>query len=93
MIVLTMAIVLPLVQKAGFDLIWFGIFVVLVVEMAQVSPPVGFNLFVLQSMSGRDSWTVAYAALPFFILLIVAVAIIYAFPQIALFLPRLVFPA
>ena len=93
MIVLTMAIVLPLVQKAGFDLIWFGIFVVLVVEMAQVSPPVGFNLFVLQSMSGKDSWTVAYAALPFFFLLIVAVAIIYAFPQIALFLPRLVFPA
>ena len=93
MIVLTMAIVLPLVQKAGFDLIWFGIFVVLVVEMAQVSPPVGFNLFVLQSMSGRDSWTVAYAALPFFLLLIVAVAIITAFPSIALFLPRLVFPA
>lgn len=92
MIVLTMAIVLPLVQKAGFDLIWFGIFVVLVVEMAQVSPPVGFNLFVLQSMSGRDSWTVAYSALPFFILLIAAVAIIYAFPQIALFLPRLIFP-
>jgi TRAP-type C4-dicarboxylate transport system permease large subunit len=87
-----MAIVLPLVQKAGFDLIWFGIFVVLVVEMAQVSPPVGFNLFVLQSMSGRDSWTVAYSALPFFLLLIVAVAIIVAFPQIALFLPRLVFP-
>jgi TRAP-type C4-dicarboxylate transport system permease large subunit len=93
MIVLTMAIVLPLVQKAGFDLIWFGIFVVLVVEMAQVSPPVGFNLFVLQSMSGRDSWTVALAALPFFILLIVAVAIITVFPSIALFLPRLVFPA
>jgi TRAP-type C4-dicarboxylate transport system permease large subunit len=92
MIVLTMAIVLPLVQKAGFDLIWFGVFVVLVVEMAQVSPPVGFNLFVLQSMSGKDSWTVAYAALPFFLLLIAAVAIIYAFPQIALFLPRLVFP-
>jgi tripartite ATP-independent transporter DctM subunit len=93
MIVLTMAIVLPLVQKAGFDLIWFGVFVVLVVEMAQVSPPVGFNLFVLQSMSGKDSWTVAYAALPFFLLLIAAVVIIYAYPQIALFLPRLIFPA
>ncbi len=93
MIVLTMAIVLPLVQKAGFDLIWFGVFVVLVVEMAQVSPPVGFNLFVLQSMSGRDSWTVAYAALPFFFMLILAVAIITLFPSIALFLPRLVFPA
>jgi C4-dicarboxylate transporter DctM subunit len=93
MIVLTMAIVLPLVRKAGFDLIWFGVFVVLVVEMAQVSPPVGFNLFVLQSMSGRDSWSVARAALPFFCLLVVAVAIITAFPRIALFLPRMVFPA
>lgn len=93
MIVLTMAIVLPLVQKAGFDLIWFGVFVVLVVEMAQVTPPVGFNLFVLQSMSGRDSWTVALAALPFCLLLVVAVALILVFPQLALFLPRLVFPA
>ena len=93
MIVLTMAIVLPLVRKAGFDLIWFGVFVVLVVEMAQVSPPVGFNLFVLQSMSGRDSWSVARAALPFFFMLVAAVVIITAFPQIALFLPRMVFPA
>ncbi|KAB2846777.1 MAG: TRAP transporter large permease subunit, partial [Hyphomicrobiaceae bacterium] len=93
MIVLTMAIVLPLVQKAGFDLVWFGIFVVLVVEMAQVTPPVGFNLFVLQTMSGRDSWAVAYAALPFCILLVVAVIIITIFPNIALFLPRLFFPA
>jgi tripartite ATP-independent transporter DctM subunit len=93
MIVLTMAIVLPLVQKAGFDLIWFGIFIVLVVEMAQVTPPVGFNLFVLQSMSGKDSWEVALSALPFCLMLVVAVAIITAFPQIALLLPRLAFPA
>jgi tripartite ATP-independent transporter DctM subunit len=93
MIVLTMAIVLPLVQKAGFDLIWFGVFVVLVVEMAQITPPVGFNLFVLQSMTGRDSWAVAYAALPFCLLLVAAVAIITIFPGLVLFLPRLVFPA
>jgi tripartite ATP-independent transporter DctM subunit len=92
MIVLTMAIVLPLVQKAGFDLIWFGIFVVLVVEMAQVTPPVGFNLFVLQSMTGRDSWTIAYAALPFCLLLVAAIVIITVFPGLVLFLPRLVFP-
>lgn len=97
MIVLTMAIVLPLVDTAqfqalGLSLIWFGIFIVLVVEMAQVSPPVGFNLFVLQTMSGRDSWTVARAALPFFMLLVVAVAIVTAFPRIATFLPRLMFP-
>jgi tripartite ATP-independent transporter DctM subunit len=92
MIVLTTVVVLPMVQKAGFDLVWFGIFVVLLVEMAQVSPPVGFNLFVLQTMSGHDSSTVAWAALPFFMLLVVAVAIITVFPQIVMFLPKLVFP-
>lgn len=92
MIVLTTAVVLPMIQKAGFDLIWFGIFVVLIVEMAEVSPPVGFNLFVLQTMSGKDSNTVAIAALPFFFLLVVAVALITAFPAIVMWLPRLIFP-
>jgi tripartite ATP-independent transporter DctM subunit len=92
MIVLTTVVVLPMVQKAGFDLVWFGIFIVLLVEMAQVSPPVGFNLFVLQTISGHDSYTVAWAALPFFLLLVVAVALITIFPQIVMFLPRLVFP-
>src|SRR4029450_3790497 len=92
MIVLTTTVVLPMVQKAGFDLVWFGIFVVLIVEMAEVSPPVGFNLFVLQTMSGKDSNTVALAALPFFFLLVVAVAIITIFPQIVMWLPKLVFP-
>lgn len=92
MIVLTTAVVLPMVQKAGFDLVWFGIFVVLIVEMAEVSPPVGFNLFVLQTMSGKDSNTVALAALPFFFLLVAAVAIITVFPQIVMWLPKYVFP-
>jgi len=92
MIVLTTTIVIPMIKQAGFDLIWFGIFVVLVVEMAEVSPPVGFNLFVLQTMSGKDSNTVAKAALPFFFLLIAAVAIITAFPDIVMLLPRMVFP-
>jgi tripartite ATP-independent transporter DctM subunit len=92
MIVLTTVVVLPMVQKAGFDLVWFGIFLVLIVEMAEVSPPVGFNLFVLQTMSGKDSNTVARAALPFFFLLVAAVAIITVFPDIVMFLPRLVFP-
>lgn len=93
MIVLTTVVVLPMVQKAGFDLVWFGIFLVLIVEMAEVSPPVGFNLFVLQTMSGHDSNTVAKAALPFFFLLVAAVALITVFPDIVMFLPRLVFPA
>ena len=92
MIVLTTVIVLPMVEKAGFDLVWFGIFLVLIVEMAEVSPPVGFNLFVLQTMSGHDSNTVARAALPFFFLLVAAVAIITLFPDIVMVLPRTVFP-
>jgi tripartite ATP-independent transporter DctM subunit len=87
MIVLTTAVVLPMIQKAGFDLIWFGIFLILIVEMAEVSPPVGFNLFVLQTMSGKDSMTVARAALPFFWLLVAAVALITIFPNIVMVLP------
>ena len=91
MILLTAVIVLPMVKQAGFDLIWFGVYLVIHVEMAQITPPVGFNLFVLQNMSGRDTFTVAMAALPFFLLLNVAVLIITFFPEIVLFLPRLAF--
>jgi tripartite ATP-independent transporter DctM subunit len=92
MIVLTMVIVLPMIKQAGLDLIWFGVYLVIHVEMAQVTPPVGFNLFVLQNMSGRDTFTVARAAFPFFLLLIAAVFIITEFPQIVLVLPQLAFP-
>jgi tripartite ATP-independent transporter DctM subunit len=91
MIVLTTAVVIPMISQAGFDLIWFGIFLVLVIEMAEVSPPVGFNLFVLQTMSGKDSNTVARAALPFFFLLVAAVGIITVFPDIVMVLPRMAF--
>jgi tripartite ATP-independent transporter DctM subunit len=87
MIVLTTSIVLPMVQAAGFDLIWFGIFIVILVEIAQITPPVGFNLFVLQTMSGRDANYVAYASIPFFILMLVAIVVVVAFPQIATWLP------
>jgi len=92
MIVLTTVVVLPMIKQAGFDLIWFGVFLIILVEMAQITPPVGFNLFVLQTMSGRDSLAVARAALPFFLLLVLAVVIITAFPDLALFVPRLAFP-
>jgi len=92
MIVLTTVVVLPMVKQAGFDLIWFGIFLVILVEMAQITPPVGFNLFVLQNMSGRDSLMVAKASFPFFLLLVAGVTIITIFPDIALYLPRLAFP-
>jgi C4-dicarboxylate transporter, DctM subunit len=92
MIVLTAVIVLPMVKEAGFDLVWFGVYLIIHVEMAQITPPVGFNLFVLQNMSGQDTFTVAKAAFPFFILLNVAVVIITAFPWIVTVLPRMVFP-
>jgi TRAP-type C4-dicarboxylate transport system permease large subunit len=92
MIVLTTSVVLPMIKAAGFDLVWFGIFMVLVIEMAELSPPVGFNLFVLQAMTGHDSLFVARAALPFFLLLGVAVAIITVWPQSVMWLPKLAFP-
>ncbi|MBT2299523.1 TRAP transporter large permease subunit [Variovorax paradoxus] len=87
MIVLTAAVVLPMVQKAGFDLVWFGIFVVLLVEIAEVTPPVGFNLFVLQNMTGKDSNLIAKAALPFFGCLVLCIALITLFPGIVTWLP------
>ncbi|HRO59303.1 MAG TPA: TRAP transporter large permease subunit [Burkholderiaceae bacterium] len=87
MVVLTMGVILPTVQAAGIDLLWFGIFVVLVVEMAQITPPVGFNLFVLQGMTGRELTWIAKVALPMFLLMIVAVLLIYWFPEIVTWLP------
>ncbi len=87
MVVLTMGVILPTIQKAGIDLVWFGIFIVLVVEMAQITPPVGFNLFVLQGMTKREITWIAKAALPLFFLMIVAVALIYFFPGIVTWLP------
>ena len=86
-IVLTMAIIEPLVRQAGFDMIWFGIFLMVVVEMAQITPPVGFNLFVLQGMTGKDMAFIARAAAPMFLLMVVAVALLSVFPDIATFLP------
>jgi C4-dicarboxylate transporter DctM subunit len=88
MVVLTMGVIMPTVQKAGIDLVWFGIFVVLVVEMAQITPPVGFNLFVLQGMTKREIGWIARVTLPFFFLMIAAVALIYFVPQIVTFLPE-----
>ena len=90
MIVLTAAVVLPMIQKAGFDLIWFGIFIILLVEIAEVTPPVGFNLFVLQNMTGKDSNLIAKAALPFFGCLVLCIALITLFPEIVTYLPDLV---
>lgn len=86
-VVMSLPISLPLALQAGFDPIWFGIYLVLMVELAQVTPPVGFNLFVLQGISGRSMGYVARAAFPFFLLMLVGVALLAAFPGIALWLP------
>ena len=88
MVVLTMGVLMPTVQAAGIDPIWFGIFVVLVVEMAQITPPVGFNLFVLQGMTGRQLTWIAKVTMPMFWLMCVAVALIYVFPGIVTWLPE-----
>jgi C4-dicarboxylate transporter, DctM subunit len=88
MVVLTMGVILPSVEAVGIDLLWFGIFVVMVVEMAQITPPVGFNLFVLQGMTGRQITWIARNALPMFWLMIAAVLAIWYFPVLVTFLPR-----
>ena len=87
MIVLTTSIVIPMVEKAGFDLVWFGIFIVLLVEIAELTPPLGFNIFVLQTMTGRDSNYVALASAPFFAMMVLCIAIITVFPETATWLP------
>ena len=86
-VVLTTSVILPMVEAAGIDRIWFGIYIVIVVEMAQITPPVGFNLFVLQGMTGDDILSVARAALPFFFVLLLAVVLIVIFPGLATWLP------
>lgn len=88
MVVLTMGVLLPTVQAAGIDLIWFGIFVVFVVEMAQVTPPVGFNLFVLSGMTKRDLPYIARVSMPMFFLMIFAVLVLYFVPELATLLPK-----
>ncbi len=87
MIVLTMGVILPTVTAAGIDLIWFGIFIVIVVEMAQITPPVGFNLFVLQGMTRREITWIAMACLPYFFIMVVAVLLLYWFPGLVTWMP------
>ena len=87
MVVLTIAVLLPTVQAAGYDLIWFGVFIVLVVEMAQITPPVGLNLFVIQGLTKRDIGWIARVTAPMFFVMLAAVILLYAVPQIVLWLP------
>lgn len=86
-VVLTAAVIMPIILQAGIDPIWFGIFIVVLIEMSQITPPVGINLFILQSITGKNLWDVSVAAFPFFLLLIVATILLILFPQIATWLP------
>ena len=87
MVVLTMGVILPSVEAVGIDLLWFGIFIVLVVEMAQITPPVGFNLFVLQGLTKRDIGSIARTAMPLFWLMVAFVLLLWFVPGIALWMP------
>jgi C4-dicarboxylate transporter DctM subunit len=87
-VVLTSAVIMPIILQAGIDPIWFGIFLVVLIEMSQITPPVGINLFILQSITGKNLWDVSVAAFPFFILLIVATILLILFPEIATWLPN-----
>jgi tripartite ATP-independent transporter DctM subunit len=86
-VVLTMAVVEPMIREAGIDIIWFGIFIVVVVEMAQITPPIGFNLFVLQGMTTHEMNFIAKAAIPMFLIMVVMVFVLIAFPELATWLP------
>ncbi|MEE4240603.1 MAG: TRAP transporter large permease subunit [Desulfopila sp.] len=88
-VVLTTSVIMPMVEQAGIDPLWFGIFVVIVVEMSQITPPVGFNLFVIQGLTGLNILRVAYAAIPFFLLLLLALLLIVIFPEIVTVLPNM----
>ena len=92
-VVLTMAVVEPLIRQAGIDLIWFGVFIVVVIEMAQITPPIGFNLFVLQGMTGHEMNYVAKAAIPMFLIMVLMVFVLISFPEIATWLPENARPA
>lgn len=87
-VVLTMAVVEPMIRDAGIDLIWFGIFIVVVVEMAQITPPIGFNLFVMQGMTDHEMGYIARAAIPMFLIMVVMVFVLIAFPDLATWLPE-----
>ena len=86
-VVLTMAVVEPMIRDAGIDMIWFGIFIVVVVEMAQITPPIGFNLFVLQGMTGHEMSFIARAGLPMFFIMVLMVFVLIIFPELATWLP------
>lgn len=89
MILLTVPVFYPLVQHLGFDLIWFGIIVVVVTEISFITPPFGMNVIVLRSLIPEVSLATMYkGVMPFFLADVVRLAILLAFPVLSLFLPR-----
>jgi TRAP-type C4-dicarboxylate transport system permease large subunit len=90
-VVLASSLLLPTVQAAGIDLIWFGVYMVLMVEMSMVTPPVGLNLFIMQMMSGRSLAFVSKAVLPFFLIMVACVIVLVAVPGLATYLPSVLF--
>lgn len=88
-IVLTSSVMLPMVQAAGIDMIWFGVFLVILIEAAQITPPLGFNLFVLQNITGKNILQITWAALPYFLMMMLLLVIVTCFPQIVMVLPNL----
>ncbi|WP_110709651.1 TRAP transporter large permease subunit [Salinicola sp. CR57] len=88
LILLVTSIIMPLINAAGIDPIWFGIYLVIVVEISQITPPVGFNLFVIQGLTGKNIFTIAKATLPFFLLMLFAIVLMRTFPEIVLYLPQ-----
>jgi len=88
-IVLTMAVIEPMVRAAGFDMLWFGVYLMIVVEMAQITPPIGFNLFMLQAMTGKGIGFIARASVPLFLVMCAFVLVLVAFPEIATWLPEI----
>jgi C4-dicarboxylate transporter, DctM subunit len=90
MLVMTLPVTLPMITAAGFDRVWYGIFLVLAIEMAQVTPPVGFNLFVIEDLTGESIWRIATYTLPFFVIMVAFTLLTAAFPQIVTFLPALI---
>jgi TRAP-type C4-dicarboxylate transport system permease large subunit len=89
MIVMSLPISLPLIEQAGFDPIWFGIYLVIMIQLAQITPPVGFNLFVINGLIQDDIGKIAVSALPFFVLLLVVTTFLTVFPDVVLYLPNL----
>jgi len=85
----TIPIIYPIILALGFDPIWFGVIIVLVIEMGLITPPVGMNVFILSGMSDIPLHVIFRGVLPFVLAMILCVIILVIFPQIALFLPRL----